>query len=41
MEERRHLRARLDALYFHLYGLRQGGYASYVMETFPIVRQSG
>ena len=37
-EERRHLRARLDALYFHLYGLSRGD-ASYVLDTFPIVRR--
>ena len=37
-EERRHLRARLDALYFHLYGLGRED-ASYVLDTFPIVRQ--
>ena len=37
-EERRHLRARLDALYFHLYGLNKED-AEYVMETFPIVRR--
>ena len=36
-EERRHLRARLDALYFHLYGLSRDD-ADYVMSTFPIVR---
>ena len=36
-EERRHLRARLDALYFHLYGLSRDD-ASYVLSTFPIVR---
>ena len=36
-EERRHLRARLDALYFHLYGLSREE-ASYVLDTFPIVR---
>ena len=35
-EERRHLRARLDALYFHLYGLSRED-ASYVLDTFPIV----
>ena len=35
-EERRHLRARLDALYFHLYGLSQDD-AGYVLDTFPIV----
>ena len=37
-EERRHLRARLDALYFHLYGLSRDE-AGYVMGTFPIVRR--
>ena len=37
-EERRHLRARLDALYFHLYGLDRDD-AEYVMGTFPIVRR--
>ena len=37
-EERRHLRARLDALYFHLYGLDRGD-AGYVLSTFPIVRR--
>ena len=37
-EERRHLRARLDALYFHLYGLDRED-AKYVMGTFPIVRR--
>ena len=37
-EERRHLRTRLDALYFHLYGLTRED-ASYVMDTFPIVRR--
>ena len=37
-EERRHLRARLDALYFHLYGLSRDD-AEYVMDTFPIVRR--
>ncbi len=35
-EERRHLRARLDALYFHLYGLNRDD-AGYVLGTFPIV----
>ena len=34
----RHLRARLDALYFHLYGLSRDD-ASYVLDTFPIVRR--
>ena len=37
-EERRHLRARLDALYFHLYGLDRDD-ARYVLDTFPIVRR--
>ena len=37
-EERRHLRARLDALYFHLYGLCRED-ADYVLSTFPIVRR--
>ena len=37
-EERRHLRARLDALYFHLYGLDRDD-AGYVLSTFPIVRR--
>ncbi|MCY3727789.1 MAG: hypothetical protein OXF97_02170 [Nitrospira sp.] len=37
-EERRHLRARLDALYFHLYGLTRED-AEYVPDTFPIVRR--
>ena len=37
-EERRHLRARLDALYFHLYGLDRDD-AGYILGTFPIVRR--
>ena len=37
-EERRHLRARLDALYFHLYDLSRDD-AGYVLETFPIVQR--
>ena len=37
-EERRHLRARLDALYFHLYGLSRED-AAYVLSTFPIVQR--
>ena len=37
-KERRHLRARLDALYFHLYGLDHDD-ADYVLGTFPIVRR--
>ena len=37
-DDRRHLRARLDALYFHLYELSRED-AGYVMDTFPIVRR--
>lgn len=37
-EERLHLRARLDALYFHLYGM-SGDDAEYVLSTFPIVEK--
>ncbi len=37
-QQRRHLRARLDALYFHLYGLDRDD-AGYVLSTFPIVRR--
>ena len=37
-EQRRHLRARLDALYFHLYGLSRDD-ADYILDTFPIVRR--
>ena len=37
-EDRRHLRARLDALYFHLYGLTRDD-AAYILSTFPIVRR--
>ena len=37
-EERRHLRARLDALYFHLYGLTRED-AAYILETFPIIQR--
>ena len=37
-EERRHLRARLDALYFHLYGLSRED-AAYILSTFPIVQR--
>ena len=36
-EERRHLRARLDALYFHLYGLSKED-AEYILSTFPNVQ---
>ena len=37
-EARRHLRARLDALYFHLYGLDRDD-AAYVLGTLPIVQR--
>jgi len=37
-EDRRHRMARLDALYFNLYGLTRDE-ASYVLDTFPIVRE--
>ena len=37
-EDRRHLRARLDALYVHLYGLSRED-AGYILSTFPIVRR--
>lgn len=37
-EERLHLRARLDALFFMLYGLDRIA-ASYILSTFPIVRE--
>ncbi len=37
-KERHHLCARLDALYFHLYGLNRED-AAYILDTFPIVRQ--
>ena len=36
-KEGRHLR-RLDAFYFHLYGLSRED-AAYVLDTFPIVRR--
>ena len=37
--ERRHLRARLDALYFHLYGVTDEADIRYVLSTFPIVER--
>lgn len=37
-EDRRHRMARLDALYFRLYGLTHEE-AAYVLDTFPIVRE--
>ena len=36
--DRRHRRARLDALYFHLYGIGRDD-ADYILGTFPIVRE--
>jgi len=39
VEQRRQLRARLDALYFVLYGLDQDD-AAYVMDSFPITRRN-
>jgi hypothetical protein len=36
-EDRRHRRAQLDALFFHLYGLGEDE-AGYMLDTFPIVR---
>ena len=36
--DRRQRRARLDALYFHLYGLTREE-ADYILSTFPIVRR--
>lgn len=37
--ERRHLRARLDALYFHLYGVTDPDDVRYILSTFPIVER--
>lgn len=37
-DERRHSRARLDALYFILYGIERED-ADYILSTFPIVRR--
>ena len=37
-EERRHLHARVDALYFHLYGISRED-ADYILSTFPIVQR--
>jgi hypothetical protein len=36
---RRHLRAKLDALYFHLYGVTDRADVRYVFSTFPIVER--
>ena len=37
-EDRRHRMARLDALFFHLYGINRDD-AAYILDTFPIVRK--
>ena len=37
-DDRRHRLARLDALFFHLYGLARDD-AAYILDTFPIVRE--
>ncbi len=37
--ERRHLRARLDALYFILYGVTDEDDIRYILSTFPIVER--
>jgi len=37
-EDRRQRMARLDALFFHLYGLSADD-AAYILDTFPIVRE--
>ncbi|MEX2647875.1 MAG: restriction endonuclease [Alphaproteobacteria bacterium] len=37
-EDRRHRRARLDSVFFHLYGIARDD-AAYVLDTFPIVRR--
>lgn len=36
--ERRHLLARLDALFFHLYGIDKDD-AAYILDSFPIVKE--
>lgn len=36
--DRRHRMARLDALFFHLYGISRDD-AAYILDTFPIVRE--
>ena len=37
-ERRRHIRAELDAFFFHLYGIGRAD-TSHIMDTFPIVRR--
>jgi hypothetical protein len=39
-EERAHLRARLDALYFLLYGVTDRKDVTYILDTFPGVREN-
>jgi len=38
-DDRRHRTARLDALFFHLYGIDRDD-AAYILDTFPIVREN-
>ena len=38
-DRRRHLRAKLDALYFHLYGVTDRDDIRYIYSTFPIVER--
>ncbi len=37
-DDRRHRRARLDAIFFHLYGITREE-AAYILDTFPIIRE--
>lgn len=37
-DRRRHIRAELDAFFFHLYGIGRADTA-YILDTFPIVRR--
>ncbi|MGH8612577.1 MAG: hypothetical protein ACREYF_11225, partial [Gammaproteobacteria bacterium] len=39
-EKRRHVRARLDALYFLLYGVQSRESISAILDSFPIVQES-
>ena len=39
VEERHHLQARLDALYFHLYGIGRDD-TKYMLNAFPTVRKN-
>ena len=38
-KDRRHLRARLDALFFILYGVNNENDVQYILSTFPIVER--